>query len=626
MANVQRNRAARDSAFKARWDEYYRIWRGRWSPESRTRKSERSRIVSPATQMAVDIKIADLIEAILGREQWFDIPDDMADRQKADAIVARDRLTEDLYKDGIVNFLAEVLTSGCLYGQLNGKIVVEVKQEAQPMRVGQKLVRGYVERASIFPVAIEPGQLVWDMSGPTKADDMLGLAHEFRLSLHKIKARQADGTYLPGDVGPSQDEKSTEDRSELDNPSQQEDSAFVTEWHGFVPKRMLARVRGGSAPGVDEMLKDVSNDELVESIVTIANEGVLLRGIPNPAVMDDRAIVSNQFGTVPNRFTGRGDVEKAFNAQKGLDTELRARADTLAWVNNPMMAGDITRMPPKQDLNVWPGKFFGTRGNPNEIISEFRFGDINASTFQQTAEYERMVAQATGSMDSTTLRGSVRDESAMGSGIAASGLIKRSKLTMFNVESFLNTLLRRIMWRKMQFDPQRYPTDFEFQVKGTIGILAREVELAHMTQMLQFVPEGSPAQLVLLKGIFDQSASPNKGEMSQAIDGMMKPDPQKQQLAMLQQQLLFAEQQAKINKLNAEAALAVSKAGGEDAAKIVKMIEAQIAMDDQKLEHIRTLIEAQFAAVAMRQTQQEDVSLMLKAKELQIKARKSSAA
>jgi hypothetical protein len=291
-----------------------------------------------------------------------------------------------------------------------------------------------------------------------------------------------------------------------------------------------------------------------------------------------------------------------------------------------MMAGDITRMPPKQDLNVWPGKFFATRGNPGEIISEFRFGDINASTFQQTAEYERMVAQATGAMDSTTLRGGVRDESAMGSGIAASGLIKRSKRTMFNIEAFLNKLLRRIMWRKMQFDPQRYPQDFEFQVKGTIGIIAREVEMAHMSQMLQFVPEGSPPQLVLLKGIFDQSASPNKGEMVSAIDAMMKPDPQKQQLAQLQQQLAFAEQQAKINKLNAEAALAIAKAGGEDAGKIVKMIEAQLAADDQRLEHIRTLIEAQFAAVAMRQTQQEDISLMLKAKELQIKARKPSAA
>jgi hypothetical protein len=334
--------------------------------------------------------------------------------------------------------------------------------------------------------------------------------------------------------------------------------------------------------------------------------------------MEDRAIVSEQYDKVPNRHTGRGDVEKAYNSQKGLDTELRARADALAWINNPMLAGDMTRMAPKQDLNVWPGKFFGTRGNPAEIITEFRFGDVNASTFQQTAEYERMVAQSTGAHDSTTLRAGVRDESSMGSGIAASGMIKRSKRTVFAVETFLNTLLRRIMWRKMQFDPTRYPQDFEFQVKGTIGILAREVEMAHLTHMLQFAPEGSPPQLVLFKSLFEMSASPNKGEMVAAVDAMLKPDPEKQKLAQLQQMLVLAEQEAKVNLLRAQTVKAMADAGAKGADAMLKQIEAQIAADNQRLEEINTLIEAQFAAVAMKQTVQEDRDLDLKEKKLQI--------
>ncbi len=88
-------------------------------------------------------------------------------------------------------------------------------------------------------------------------------------------------------------------------------------------------------------------------------------------------------------------------------------------------------------------------------------------------------------MDPSTLRAGVRDESAMGSGIAASGTIKRSKRTMFHVEEFLNRLLRRILWRKMQFDPERYPMDFEFQVKGTIGMLAREVPTEQLATLAQ---------------------------------------------------------------------------------------------------------------------------------------------
>jgi hypothetical protein len=630
MAFVARNRAARDSAYKPRWDEYYRVWRGLWSAESRTRMSERSRLVSPATQTAIDIKMADLIDAILSREQWFDIPDDVADADKQDAIIARDRLREDLYKDGIVDFLSEVLLNGALYGQLSAKIVTDVKQEAQAMRVGGRLVRGYVERAAIYPVAMEPGQLVWDMSGPTKADRMLGLAHEFHLGLHAIRERQANGVYLAGDVGPGpMDMKGSTERGPPGDPAvQQEDSAFITEYHGLVPKRMMAVARAGKRDeAMNIFLEAVPEHDMVEAIVTIANEGTLLRAIPNPSVMDDRAIVSEQYDKVPNRFMGRSDAEKAYNAQKGLDTELRARADALAWINNPMMAGDMTRMAPKQDLNVWPGKFFGTRGNPSEIMQEFRFGDVNASTFQQTAEYERMVAQSTGAHDSTTLRAGVRDESSMGSGIAASGMVKRSKRTVFQVETFLNTLLRRIMWRKMQFDPQRYPQDFEFQVKGTIGILAREVEMAHLTAMLQYAPEGSPPQLVLYKSLFELSASPNKAEMVAAVDKMMQPDPQQQQLQALMQQLTVAEQQAKINKLNADAMKSMAEAGAKGAESALAELEARIKLDNQRLEEINTLIEAQFAAVAMKQTQQEDRDLDIKEAKLEIdrlKARKTS--
>ena len=30
------------------WDEYYRLWRGIWSAEDKTRQTERSRLIAPA--------------------------------------------------------------------------------------------------------------------------------------------------------------------------------------------------------------------------------------------------------------------------------------------------------------------------------------------------------------------------------------------------------------------------------------------------------------------------------------------------------------------------------------------------------------------------------------------------
>ena len=67
-----------------KFDEYYRLWRGHWASEDKTRQSERSKIISPALQQAVESSVAELEEATFGRGKWFDIRDDAADTETAD--------------------------------------------------------------------------------------------------------------------------------------------------------------------------------------------------------------------------------------------------------------------------------------------------------------------------------------------------------------------------------------------------------------------------------------------------------------------------------------------------------------------------------------------------------------
>jgi hypothetical protein len=628
MGQVGPNRKHRDNAFKPRWDEYYRIWRGQWSPEDKNRKSERSRIISPATQMAIDLTIAELIEAIFGTDQWFDLPDDIDDEQHEDMQQVRDRLRDDLYKDGIIHHMVEILQNGALYGQLIAKIVTEVRKEPTAVKVqreGQEQLRnGFVERVAVFPVAIEPGQLVWDMSGPTQADAMAGLAHEFPMPLHLVKERQRDGIYLSSAIVGSNmmAEDATADRSiQGENPKDgNQNRALVTEYHGLVPKRMMTRFRGGDEVAA-ALAKTIDEDEMIEAVVTIANESILLRAIPNPSVMNDRAIVSEQFDTVPNRFIGRGLVEKAYHSQKGLDTELRARADSLMWSNNPMLAADLNRLPPRMDLNIWPGKLLGTRGNPGEILREFRFGDVNASTFQQTAEYQQMVAQATGARDPADVNAGVRDQATGATSINMSGMIKRNRRTMFNVESFLNQLLRRITWRKMQFDPQRYPQDLEFKVKGTVGIMSREIEMSQLTNLLQHTQNIPAMHGVIVQSIFENSSSPNKGKLVAALKQAMQPDPEQQkkqaQMEQLQMQaavLANRETEAKIAKLMAEA-------GVKGAEEQLKNVMAKVEQDSLMLDRITKLVDVSQVEVQQAQVKQQDRALNQRDRELSIQER-----
>ena len=62
-----------ESNYDVKFNEYYRLWRGIWSDEDKTRESERSKIVAPALLQAVENNVADIEEATFGRGKFFDL-------------------------------------------------------------------------------------------------------------------------------------------------------------------------------------------------------------------------------------------------------------------------------------------------------------------------------------------------------------------------------------------------------------------------------------------------------------------------------------------------------------------------------------------------------------------------
>jgi hypothetical protein len=579
MSRVDAWRDVRETTFRDRWDEYYRIWRGRWDSSSRSRASERSKLIAPASQIAVDTAAAELLEALFSRDNFIDINDDFKDQEREDAYRVRDQLVEDLRKDGIIDTLAEVCTLGALYGQFIAKIVTEVDVVAEPVLQDGELIKSSKEVVKIYPVAIEPGNLVVDPASDS-IDLMQGAAHEFEMPLHLVKQRQAVGTFYDVRVHQNNANDYTIDRSETGYNSNA-NVAKITEYHGKVPLGLIMRAASADA----EEIMDIDDDELIEAVITIANGQTLLRAIANPSVMEDRALVSEQFDTVPNRFWGRGVMEKGFNMQKALDSELRARSDGLAWTNNPMFAFDITRMPPGSDINAWPGKGWGMNGNPRESIMPLQLGAMDGTTFQQASELERLLQFATGAVDPSVLNGGVRDQATGASAVNVSGIVKRNKRTMVNMEIFLTKLVRRIAWRKMQYDPENYPADYDFVVRGTVGIMSREIEQAFLTQMLQFVDKGTPEYFAVLASMIDNSSTPFRAEMKQLIDGKMQPPPkeevEKQQAKQEQmEQLQMQTMVEQLRNIQADTALKLKTGGVKEADTMLKRLEAEM-MDDQ---------------------------------------------
>ena len=108
MRHVEDWEQWRDQNYKELWNEYYRLWRGIWISEDKTRDSERSRLINPSLQQAVEAAVAEQEEATFGKEAWFDISDDVADPQKEDMQVVRDLLLEDFKERGINAAISEM--------------------------------------------------------------------------------------------------------------------------------------------------------------------------------------------------------------------------------------------------------------------------------------------------------------------------------------------------------------------------------------------------------------------------------------------------------------------------------------------------------------------------------------
>jgi hypothetical protein len=556
----------RDTNYLDDWERYERIFRGQWAAEDKTRDSERSRIVTPATQQAVETRHAEIMEAIFGQGEFFDIADDVRDVNGTplDVGLIKNQLMEDFKMDKIRKSIDQIELMAEIYGTGIGEIIVGSKKEfvpaTQPIpgQPGQAAI-GVIEkdRIAVGIVPVNPKNFLFDPNG-TSIDDCMGVAIEKYVSIHKIVQGQEKGIYRKVELGLDSLDDKLEPTQET--TQYQDDKVKLLTYYGLVPREYLEQLENEDEEIVDLFPEDSVQDEysdLVEAIVVIANDSVLLKAEKNPYMMQDRPVISYQDDTVPNRLLGRGTVEKAFNSQMAVDAQVRSHLDSLALTTSPMMAMDATRLPRGAKFEVRPGKAILTNGNPNEILFPFKFGTTDAGNMTTAQTFERMLLQATGTLDSQGMVSQVaRDANAGGISMAVASIIKKYKRTLVNFqEDFLIPFIQKATWRYMQFDPERYPTvDMKFIPTATLGIIAREYEQQQFISLLQTLGPSTPVLPLILKGILNNSSLTNRYELMAALDQMAQPDPQVQQLAqqkaMLELQNLQA--QALVNATQAE--------------------------------------------------------------------------
>jgi hypothetical protein len=541
------------------WLEYERIFNGEWDAQDKTRESERSRIVTPATQQAVETRHAEIMEAIFGQGEFFDIQDDIRDVNGSplDVAAIKAQLMEDFKVDKIRKSIDQIELLAEIYGTGIGEIVVKTEKvfvpatQAIPGQMGQAAI-GVVEqdRIAVKIVPVNPRNFLFDPNG-TSIDDCMGVAIEKYVSIHKIVKGQEEGIYRKVKVGTDSMDTDLEPTQEVSQ--YEDDKVKLLTYYGLVPREYLEQLENEENGEVEDLFpEDSIQDEysdLVEAIVVIANDGVLLKAEKNPYMMKDRPILAYQDDTVPNRLLGRGTVEKAYNSQKAIDAQVRSHLDSLALTTSPMMAMDATRLPRGAKFEVKPGKAILTNGNPNEILFPFKFGNTDGTNLTTAKEFERMLLMATGTLDSQGMVTAVsRDAGQGGISMATASIIKKYKRTLVNFqEDFMIPFITKAAYRYMQFDPERYPTvDMKFIPTAALGIIAREHEQQQFIALLQTLGPNTPVLPIILKGIMANSSLSNRFELIEMLDKMSQVDPQAQQAAQMQQQMAMQLAQAQI--------------------------------------------------------------------------------
>ena len=142
--------------YEDKHEEFYRLWRGIWAESDKTRQSERSRIIAPALQQAVESAVAEIETASFSQAFMFDIEDSQqtpppppqgpqpqigpqmpmpgmgggpSQPTQAESIAVRDQLHKDLERANYRAAIGEILINAAVYGTGIGELVIEDSKE-----------------------------------------------------------------------------------------------------------------------------------------------------------------------------------------------------------------------------------------------------------------------------------------------------------------------------------------------------------------------------------------------------------------------------------------------------------------------------------------------------------------
>ena len=243
MSKCEQWRDHYETNYSERFDEYYRTWRGIWDKNDSMRESERSRLIAPATQQAVESSVAEIEEATFGRGTFFDIKDDLQDPNQGDVELLKNQLTEDMHFSKARSSIGECLINAAVFGTGIGELVldeiVELTAATQPALDGQMTAIGVNKRDRMI-VRLDPIMPQNFLIDPlaTNIEDALGVVIDKMVPHHQVQQGIDSGIYRDVEIGSAPSESEIEDASKVVY-SYNDDMVRLTKYYGLVPTDLL---------------------------------------------------------------------------------------------------------------------------------------------------------------------------------------------------------------------------------------------------------------------------------------------------------------------------------------------------------------------------------------------------
>ena len=177
-------RDSRDDNYLEKWKEYERLWRGEWDSGDRLRESERSRLVSPVLQEAIENHASEIEEGVFGNgDDLFSIDDDLMDKDSKDVDYMQSYMKQCFKQTGLRKAVGDAILLSSIYGTGIGEVVVNrekvLKPATQVMDDVESVAVGTKEKDTVAITLnpVSPQNFLIDPNATT-IDDAMGCAIE----------------------------------------------------------------------------------------------------------------------------------------------------------------------------------------------------------------------------------------------------------------------------------------------------------------------------------------------------------------------------------------------------------------------------------------------------------------